>query len=138
MLQVRRESRDASRAVPAIPPPSASKKELPKKDVSVKKHTETQDTVNKTKREFHVSSGPPRTHAQNPSALPTAGKSVSQPFHQPAVSMKISGHSPQSQSQGMPTSTLQIPMQMSLLLGNPAQVPQQVFMPSLQRPIMQT
>lgn len=130
--------RDASKAMPAIPLPTAPKQELPKKDVFVTERPITQETNNKAKRDVQVTSASPPTQAQKPSALPTAGISVPLPFHQPTVSMQFGGPNPQIQSQGMPTSSLQMPIQMPLQMGNPSQVPQQVYMPGLQHPLMQT
>lgn len=133
LLQARR---DASKAMPAIPLPTAPKQELPKKDVFVTERPITQETNNKAKRDVQVTSASPPTQAQKPSALPTAGISVPLPFHQPTVSMQFGGPNPQIQSQGMPTSSLQMPIQMPLQMGNPSQVPQQVYMSGLQRPLM--
>lgn len=130
--------RDASRAIPAIPLPSAPKQELPKKDFSVADTPISQETNFKSKKDVQVASISPSTQSQKPSAPPTVGISQPKPFHQPTVSMQFGGPNPQFQSQGMPTSSLPMPMQMQLQMGNPSQVPQQVFLSGLQHQLMQT
>ncbi|XP_021719816.1 eukaryotic translation initiation factor 4G-like isoform X2 [Chenopodium quinoa] len=130
--------REASKAVPAIPLPSAPKQELPKKKVSTTENLIAQESKSKVKRDVHVASASPPSPAHKPSVLPAAGISVPSPFHQQTVSMQFGGPNPQIQSQGMLTSSLQLPIQMPLQMGNPSQVPPQVFVPGLQHPLMQT
>lgn len=136
--------RDASRAVPAIPLPSVPKQDLPNKDTSVTEHPIAQENKNKVKRDVQVTSASApaqaqaQAQAQKPSALPAAGISVPLPFHQPTVPMQFGGPNPQIQSQGIPTSSFQMPMQMPLQMGNPSQVPPQVFVSGLQHQLMQT
>ncbi|XP_056684123.1 eukaryotic translation initiation factor 4G isoform X2 [Spinacia oleracea] len=129
--------RDATRAVPAIPLPAAPKQELSNKVVSATEHPVPQETKIKIKRDVHTASASPSAPAQKPSALPAAGISVPLPFQQ-TVSMQFGGPNPQIQSQGMPTSSLQMPIQMPLQMGNPSQVAQQVFVPGLQHQLMQS
>jgi len=130
--------RDALRAVPSIPLPSASKQEVPKKDVASSQQPVLQETELKAKRDVQLASVSPSTPPQKPSAIALPGISMPLPFHQPTVPMQFSGPNPQIQSQGMQSSSLQMPMQMPLHMGNPSQVPQQVFVPGLQHHLMQT
>lgn len=132
--------RDASRAVAPAPLPSAPKQEVPKKDAAPSQQkivTQEIHAESKTKRDVLVASVSPPTQPQKPSALPIAGVSMPLPFHQPTVSMQFGGPNPQIQPQGMATSSLQMPIQVPIQMGNPSQVPQQVFVPGLQHHLMQ-
>jgi len=130
----------ASRAVPAIPLQSAPRQQVTRKDVAsteqpVKPEANAADL--KIKRDVQITSASPAMQAHKPSILPMAGMPMPMPFHQPPVPMQFGGPNPQIQSQGVPATPLQMPMQMPLQMGNP-QVQQQVFMPGLQHPLMQT
>lgn len=130
--------RDAPRAVPSIPLPSAPKQEAPKKDTASCQQPVVQETELKAKRDVQLASVSPPTPPQKPSAIPMAGISMPLPFHQPTVPMQFGGPNPQIQSQGIPSSSLQMAMQMPLHMGSPSQVPQQVYVPGLQHHLMQT
>ncbi|KAK9706310.1 hypothetical protein RND81_07G115900 [Saponaria officinalis] len=68
-----------------------------------------------------------------------SGISIPSPFHQPSASMHFGGPNPQNQSQGVPGGSLQMPLQMPLHnMGNPSQVPQQIYLTGIQHPMMQT
>lgn len=129
---------DAPRAVPSIPLPSAPKQEAPKKDTASSQQPVVQETELKAKRDVQLVSVSPPTPPQKPSAIPMAGISMPLPFHQPTGPMQFGGPNPQIQSQGMPSSPLQMAMQMPLHMGSPSQVPQQVYVPGLQHHLMQT
>lgn len=129
---------DAPRAVPSIPLPSAPKQEVPKKDTASSQQPVVQETELKAKRDVQLVSVSPPTPPQKPSAIPMAGISMPLPFHQPTGPMQFGGPNPQIQSQGMPSSPLQMAMQMPLHMGSPSQVPQQVYVPGLQHHLMQT
>ncbi|KAJ8438502.1 hypothetical protein Cgig2_008989 [Carnegiea gigantea] len=134
---------DASRAMPASPLQSAPRQHVPRKDVaSTEQPFKPEANADlKLKRDLQVTSAPPAMQAQKPSILPMAGMPMPMPmpmpFHPPPVPMQFGGLNAQIQSQGVPATPLQMPMQMPLQMGNP-QVQQQVFMPGLQHPLMQT
>ncbi|XP_073105887.1 eukaryotic translation initiation factor 4G isoform X2 [Elaeis guineensis] len=66
----------------------------------------------------------------NSSVLPIAGRSIPVAFQQPRLPLQFGGPSPQMQSQGVAASSLQMPI--TLPVGNVPQVPQQMFLHTLQ------
>ncbi|GAB4844258.1 hypothetical protein Ancab_037622 [Ancistrocladus abbreviatus] len=129
---------DSLRAVPAVPIPSAPKPQLPKKDIApVGQTTVESGTDSKPKKHNQVAPTPPQMQSQKPSVLPTAGISMPMHFHQPPVSMQFGGPSPQIPSQSMQGTSLQMPIQVPLHMGNASQLPQQVFVQALPHHLMQ-
>lgn len=128
--------RDALRAASTVSVPPAPKQQNGAS--SVQPLTQETHTDTKVKRDVQVTSAPPLMQAHKPSVLPPAGMSTPMSFHQPTVHMQFGGPYPQIQSQGMPTTTFQMPMQMPVQMGNTPQVQQQVFVPGLQNHLMQT
>ncbi|KAL9243458.1 hypothetical protein vseg_017343 [Gypsophila vaccaria] len=129
------------RAVPEVPLPFGSKQDVLKKDAAYVEKLVTQktNTEPQANRHVQVSSASPPIQVQKATALPMTGISMASPFHQASASTQFGGPTPQNQSQGVSTSSLQMPLQMPLHnMGNPSQVPQQVFVTGMQHPIMQT
>ncbi|KAG1359239.1 eukaryotic translation initiation factor 4G [Cocos nucifera] len=75
-------------------------------------------------------SAAPAVPLPNSSVLPIAGRSIPVAFQQPRLPLQFGGPSPQMHSQGVAASSLQMPM--TLPVGNVPQVPQQIFLQSLQ------
>ncbi|KAI9100829.1 hypothetical protein K1719_024191 [Acacia pycnantha] len=125
--QKRDQARHGSlRPAPSVPTPP--KQLPPRNDGGVTDQTNAGEvhSVNKVKKEEHVSSLPPSSQMQKPSVAMT-GISMAMPYHhQSQAPVQFSGPNPQIQSQGMPPASLQMPMPMPLTMGNVAQV-QQVF-----------
>lgn len=139
------ERHDSSRPVPTLPTPApkqqaprkdvgAVDQQLPRKDVCVVEQSNTTEahSMSNVKRDAQGSSLPPSTHMQKPSLPPMTGISVQMPFHQQKVPVQFGGPSPQILSQGMTTTSIQMPMPMPLSMGNASQIQQQVFVSGLQ------
>ncbi|GAB4862004.1 hypothetical protein Ancab_037258 [Ancistrocladus abbreviatus] len=126
------------RAATAFPIPSALKPQLAKKDVSsVGQTTAESSTDSKSKKDTQVAPVPPQTQSQKPSVLPTAAISMPTHVHQPPVPMQFGGANLQIQARSMQGTSLQMPMQMPLQMGNTSEVPQQVFVPRLPQHLVQ-
>ncbi|GMH00650.1 hypothetical protein Nepgr_002489 [Nepenthes gracilis] len=129
--------RDSLTTVPAFPIPLPSKPQLPKKDAAPVDQTATGSTTDsKGKKDSQVSSVSPVTQSQKPSVLPAAGISMPMHFHQQLVPMQFGTPNPQVQSQSMQGASIQVPMPISLQMGNAPQVQQQVFVQSIQHHLM--
>ncbi|KAF9623388.1 hypothetical protein IFM89_001308, partial [Coptis chinensis] len=128
---------ESVRAVPIIPIPSATKQQQPAKDVGSNKQTITRDPHAASalpKKDVHaqVTSAPATAVTQKPSVHPNAGISMPMPYHS-QVPVPFGGP---IQSQGITTTSLQMPM--SLAVGSTSQVQQQVFVPALQSHAIQS
>ncbi|PIN16101.1 hypothetical protein CDL12_11245 [Handroanthus impetiginosus] len=134
--QKKDQARQASlRVAPVMPIPSIPN---PKKDTgNDQTNAGEAQPVSKSKRETQVSAAPPVTQNQKPALHPSLGMPMQLPFHQPQVPVQFGGPSPQIQSQGMPGTSLPLPMQMPLPIGNPP-MQQTMFISGLQPHPMQS
>ncbi|KAK7339223.1 hypothetical protein VNO77_19878 [Canavalia gladiata] len=125
---------DSFRPVPSVPMPPVPKQPPVKKDTGVADQSNAGEshTGIRPKKDTQMSSLPPASQMQKPSAIALTGISMPMPYHQSQAPVHFGGPNPQIQSQGMSTASLQMPLQMPLPIGSAAQVQQQVFVPSLQ------
>ncbi|XP_054780323.1 eukaryotic translation initiation factor 4G isoform X3 [Prosopis cineraria] len=126
---------DSFRPVPSVPTPP---KQVPPPNnggVMDQSNAVEAPSVNKAKKEEHVSALPPSSQVQKPSVAMT-GISMAMPYHhQSQAPVQFGVPNPQIQSQGLTAASLQMPISMHLPMGNVAQVQQQVFVSGLQHPI---
>nr|DAD18288.1 TPA_asm: hypothetical protein HUJ06_019751 [Nelumbo nucifera] len=124
---------DSFRAAPTMPIPSVPKQQA-RKDVGSAGQSKAGEShpSSQIKREMHaqVPSAPATVATQKSSILPMTGMSMPMPFQQQQVPIQFGGPNQQIQTQGLSTTSLQMPM--TLPVGNASQVQQQVFVPSLQ------
>ncbi|KAL6964926.1 hypothetical protein U1Q18_035981 [Sarracenia purpurea var. burkii] len=128
---------DSTRAVPTIPIPSVPKQQMPRKDGGAGDQSNSSEVhqMSKAKRDLQIPSAPPPVaQTQKPSIHPIPGVSMPMPFHQPQGPVQFGGPNPQIQSQGMGMTATSLPMPFPM--GNPPQLQQQVFVPSLQPHVM--
>ncbi|KAJ0112770.1 hypothetical protein Patl1_00050 [Pistacia atlantica] len=132
---------DSYRSVPMpnLPTPSVPKQQLPRKDTSTTDQFSTGDVhqMTKTKKEVQISHAPTSNQTQKPSVIPMPMASMQMPFHQQQVSLQFGGHNPQTQSQNVPGTSLQVPLPIALPMGNAPQVQQHMFVTGLQPHPMQ-
>ncbi|KAK6143009.1 hypothetical protein DH2020_023357 [Rehmannia glutinosa] len=134
--QKKDQARQASlRAAPTMPIPSIPKQHLQKKDVQT--NPGEAQSVSKSKRDAQVSAAPPVPQTQKPAVHPIPGMPMQLPFHQQQVPVQFGGPSPQIQSQAMSGTSLPLPMQMPLPIGNPP-MQQPMFISGLQPHPMQS
>ncbi|GAV71508.1 MA3 domain-containing protein/MIF4G domain-containing protein [Cephalotus follicularis] len=122
---------DSFRPVPNLPTPSASKQQLARKDAG------TADQFNageahpslKAKKETQALLAPTVNQTQKP-VLPIPITSMQMQYHQPQV--PFGGPNAPIQTQGVTATSLQMPMQMPLTIGNAPQVQQPMFVHPLQ------
>ncbi|KAL6565829.1 hypothetical protein OROHE_004884 [Orobanche hederae] len=124
--QARRES---LRAAPSAPIPSIPKQHFPKKDDQ--NNTVEAQPVPKPKRESQVLAAPPVHQTQKSSVHATPNIPMQLPFHQPQVPVQFGGQNPHIHSQPMSATSLPLPMQMPLPIGNPP-MQQPLFISGLQ------
>ncbi|KAH6767536.1 hypothetical protein C2S52_018519 [Perilla frutescens var. hirtella] len=118
------------RAAP-VPIPTPKQHAL-KKDAGVpdQRNAVEAHSVSKSKRDIQVSA-PPLTQTQKPTVHSIPGMPMQMPFHQPQVPVQFGGPNPQIQSQAMSGTSLPLPMQMPLSIGNPP-MQQPMFISGLQ------
>ncbi|KAF8369549.1 hypothetical protein HHK36_032428 [Tetracentron sinense] len=121
---------DSLRAVPTFPIPSVPKQQQPKKDVGVvnKSNTGEPHYLVQVKRDVHaqIPAVPDAIQSQRSFVRPNIGMSMPMP----QVPVQFGGPNRQIQSQGMTATSRQ--MSVSLVGGNTAQLPPQVFASNLQ------
>ncbi|KAJ8748755.1 hypothetical protein K2173_011309 [Erythroxylum novogranatense] len=120
----------------AIPVP---KPQTPKKVVSSGDQSNTGETlpVPKVKKDTQISPAPPVSQIQKPPLHSIPMSSMQIPYHQPQVSVQLTGSNPQIQSQGISAPSLQMPMHVPLSIGNAPQRQQPMFVQGLQPHPMQ-
>ncbi|XXG75706.1 hypothetical protein AAC387_Pa08g0222 [Persea americana] len=125
---------DSSKAMPTLPIPSSHKAQQLKKNVSntnqpniVESHPPSQANRD---AQVQILAGSVATTTQKSTTIPIAGISMPMPYQQPAIPLQFGAPGAQMQSQGVTTSSLQIPR--PLPVGNTTQVQQQVFVSGLQ------
>ncbi|XP_015579240.2 eukaryotic translation initiation factor 4G isoform X1 [Ricinus communis] len=124
------------RPVPSLPTPTP-KQQLPRRDVSTVDQSNAGEAhpLPKVKKDVPVSMAPPVSQTQKSSVIPIPMTSMQMPFHQPPVSVQFGGPNPQMQPQGVPSTSLQLPMPMAALpMGNAPQVQQPMFVQGLHQP----
>ncbi|PPS02311.1 hypothetical protein GOBAR_AA18359 [Gossypium barbadense] len=122
------------KCVPNLPIP-IPRQQLPRKDSVATEQSSSGEVypVPKIKKDAQPSSVPPANQTQKPSPLNIPMTSMQMPFHhQPHVPIQYGGPNPQIQSQSVTASSMQMPMHISLAMGNGPQVQQQVFVAGLQ------
>ncbi|XP_048132926.1 eukaryotic translation initiation factor 4G [Rhodamnia argentea] len=126
---------DAIKAGPQVPVPAAPKHPLPKRDLGATDQSNAGDshTVSKGKKD-QVPPIPPSVQSQKPPAHAMPGISMQMPFNQPQVPIQFNGPNTSIQSQGMASTSLQLPIPMSMLpVGNaPPSMQQQMYVTGLQ------
>ncbi|KAE9611191.1 putative initiation factor eIF-4 gamma, MA3 [Lupinus albus] len=125
---------DSSRSVPSGPtPPIPKQQQPPRKDAVVTDRSNSVETYTGTKgrKDPQVSASTAAGLIQKPS-VPVTGISMPMPYHQSPASLQFGGPTQQIQPQGMSITSLQMPIQIPIPIGNAAQVQQQVFVPGLQ------
>uniref|UniRef100_A0A5B6Z427 Eukaryotic translation initiation factor 4G n=1 Tax=Davidia involucrata TaxID=16924 RepID=A0A5B6Z427_DAVIN len=122
---------DSFRSAAILPTSSISSQKQPREDIEQSKGRVSHPSL-QAKRDVRtqVSATPVVTSKQNASTLPVSGASMAIPFQQSQVLMQFGIPSQQIQAQGVTATSLQLPI--PLPVGNSSQVPQQVFVPSLQ------
>lgn len=122
-----------------MPNPSIPKQQLPKKDAGTRDQTNAGETqqMSKSKRDAQVSAAPPVPQTQKPAVHPIPGMPMQLPFHQPQIPVQFGGPTPQIQSQAMSGTSLPLPMQMPLPIGN-SPMQQAMFISGLQPHPMQS
>ncbi|KAK1425090.1 hypothetical protein QVD17_20434 [Tagetes erecta] len=117
--------------------PVVPKQHIPRQDPRPVDQPGEARPISKEKKE--VLSSPPRpvaAHGQKPLGPPISsippGVSMQMPFHQPQIHIPFGGSNPPLQSQSIANTSLSVPLPMHLPVGNPPQVPPQVFVPSIQ------
>ncbi|KAI3449031.1 hypothetical protein Pfo_005696 [Paulownia fortunei] len=130
---------DLLRAAPAMPIPSIPKQHLLKKDAGILHQTNAGEaqSVSKSKRDAQVSAASHVTQTQKPAVHPIPSMPMQLPFHKPQVPVQFRGPNPQIQSQAMSGTSLPLPMQMPLPIGNPP-MQQPMFISGLQPHHMQS
>lgn len=110
-----------------------------KKDAGIPNQTNAGEvhSVSKSKRDIQLSAAPPVTQTQKPAVHSIPGMPMQMPFHQPQVPVQFGGPNPQIQSQAMSGTSLPLPMQMPLPIGNPP-MQQPMFISGLQPHPMQS
>ncbi|KAL1341173.1 hypothetical protein AAHE18_09G067700 [Arachis hypogaea] len=124
----------------SVPTSLIPKQQLsPRKDASVIEQSIDGETniQTKAKKDLRVPTATSANQMQNPSIIPITGISNSTPYHLSRASLQFGSSNPHIQSQGLPTTSLQMPIQMALPIGNTTQVQQPIFIPSLQPRPMQ-
>ncbi|KAL1293740.1 hypothetical protein AAHE18_19G093500 [Arachis hypogaea] len=124
----------------SVPTSLIPKQQLsPRKDASVIEQSIGGETniQTKAKKDLRVPTATSANQMQNPSIIPITGISNSTPYHLSRASLQFGSSNPHIQSQGLPTTSLQMPIQMALPIGNTTQVQQPIFIPSLQPRPMQ-
>ncbi|XP_017636079.1 eukaryotic translation initiation factor 4G-like isoform X1 [Gossypium arboreum] len=122
------------KCVPNLPIP-IPRQQLPRKDSVATEQSSSGEVypVPKIKKDAQPSSVPPANQTQKPSPLNIPMTSMQMPFHhQPHVPIQYGGPNAQIQSQSVTASSMQMPMHISLAMGNGPQVQQQVFVAGLQ------
>ncbi|CAL0324354.1 unnamed protein product [Lupinus luteus] len=125
----------ALRSVPSGPtPPVPKQQQPPRKDAVVtgKSNSVETHTVTKGRKDPQIPSSTPAGLIQKPSVVPVTGISMPMPYHQSPASLQFGGPTQQIQPRGMSITSLQMPIQMPIPIGNASQVQQQVFVPGLQ------
>lgn len=125
---------DSSKAMPTLPIPSAHRAQQLKKNVSstnqpniVESHPPSQANRD---AQVQILAGSVVTTTQKSTAIPITAISMPMPYQQPSIPLQFGAPGAQMQSQGVTTSSLQMPM--PLPVGNTTQVQQQVFVSGLQ------
>ncbi|XP_065859081.1 eukaryotic translation initiation factor 4G isoform X2 [Euphorbia lathyris] len=126
---------DNFRPAPPLPIP-APKQQIPRKDMGAVDQSNAGEAypVPKAKKDIQVSAALPVSQTQKSSVLPMPMTSMQMPFHQSPVSVQFGGPNSQIQPQGVPPTSLQMPMPMTAL---PPQGQQPMFVPGLQPHPMQ-
>ncbi|KAI9381932.1 hypothetical protein POPTR_014G052600v4 [Populus trichocarpa] len=129
---------DTFRPAPSLPTP-APKQQFQKKEVSATEQTISGGVhpLPKAKKETQVSPAPSASHSQKHSVLPVTMTSMQMQYLQPQVSVQFGGRGPQIQSQGVPPTSLQMPIPVPLQMGSAPQVQQPVFIQGIQHHPMQ-
>ncbi|XP_019463465.1 PREDICTED: eukaryotic translation initiation factor 4G-like isoform X1 [Lupinus angustifolius] len=125
----------ALRSVPSGPtPPVPKQHQPPRKDavVTEKSNSVETHTITKGRKDPQVSASTPAVLIQKPSVVPVTGISMPMPYHHSPASLQFGGPTQQIQPQGMSITSLQMPIQIPIPIGNASQVQQQVFVPGLQ------
>ncbi|KAJ9558450.1 hypothetical protein OSB04_013064 [Centaurea solstitialis] len=119
--------------------PAVLKQQLPKKDAGTVDQSNATEahSVPKAKKDVPALATPPATQSQKLSGPSIPAVSMQVPFHHSPLHVPYGGPNPQMQSQGMANSSLPMPLPIPLPMGNPPQVPQQVFVTGLQHHQMQ-
>ncbi|KAG8363470.1 hypothetical protein BUALT_Bualt19G0025800 [Buddleja alternifolia] len=112
---------ESLKAVPAMPIPSIPKQQSRKKETGISDQPNACEAqpVSKSKRDTQVSAAPPVTQTQKPAVHPIPNMPMQRPFHQPQVPVPFGGPNPHIPSQAMSGTSLPMPMQMHLPMGNP-------------------
>ncbi|XP_071741492.1 eukaryotic translation initiation factor 4G-like isoform X2 [Rutidosis leptorrhynchoides] len=113
-------------------PSTVPKQQVPRKDVGPvdKPNVNEPRPTSKDKKEVPPSAPHVTPLSQKPTGPPMPSippVSMQMPFHQSPIHIPFGGPNPQLQSQPMPNTSLPVPHPMHISVGNPPQVPPQVF-----------
>ncbi|KAK4741705.1 hypothetical protein SAY87_025293 [Trapa incisa] len=127
---------DSVKSVHPIPiPPAPARTHLPGKDLGSGNHPRAPD-VQSTSKPKRDTQGRPVTpiQAHNTHVNQVSRMSIPMSYHQLQVPIKFTAPNSQIQSQGLPSASIQMPMQipMALPVANAPQGQQQMFVPGLQ------
>lgn len=130
----------ANKAGPQLPVPAAPKHPSSKRDLGATDQSNAGDshTVSKGKKD-QVPPIPPSVQSQKSPAHAMPGISMQMPFNQPQVPLQFNGPNTSIQSQGMASTSLQLPIQLPMLpVGNASpSMPQPMFVTGLQAHMIQ-